>query len=162
MRSAIEAGWRPPPPFATHGEVGEEVACSPTAMREWLLAEPGEITSANSSGKHDSSTGSLDDGSWTSQAAKSCKNTSPARRAWPGGKMTSNAATALSHFLKRKAIQPSAQLQRAHQMAKVLLPPLTAEERVAHLRPPTAKGADPPEWLAKLATDAPQGENFWG
>jgi hypothetical protein len=161
MRTAIAAGWRPPPPFATHGGVGEEVACSPTAMREWLLAEPGEVTSTDNGQAHDSSSGSNDDSSRTGQQVNQLKATLPARRAWPGGKTTSNAAAALSRFMERKTIEPSAMLQRACQLAQVHLPPLTAEERVENLRPPTAAGTDPPEWLTKLAADAPQGEHFW-
>ena len=137
------------------------MACSPTAMREWLLAEPGKVTSTDRRCAHNGSSGSNDDSSRTGQEVIQHKTTLPARRAWPGGKTTSNAAAALSRFMERKTIEPSAMLQRACQLAQVHLPPLTAEERVENLRPPTAAGTDPPEWLTKLAADAPQGEHFW-
>ena len=33
-RARVEGGWTPGPPFATHGDVGANALCSPTAMQE--------------------------------------------------------------------------------------------------------------------------------
>lgn len=41
MRSRVADGWVPGLPFATHGEVGANAQCTPTAMREWIAAVPG-------------------------------------------------------------------------------------------------------------------------
>jgi hypothetical protein len=41
-RTKIAGGWTPGPTFATHSDVGFNELCSPTAMREWLVAAPGE------------------------------------------------------------------------------------------------------------------------
>jgi hypothetical protein len=43
MRARVAAGWVPGPPFATHGDVGVNARCTPTAMREWLAAVPGDL-----------------------------------------------------------------------------------------------------------------------
>jgi hypothetical protein len=40
-RVKIAGGWTPGPTFATHGDVGFNSLCSPSAMREWLAAFPG-------------------------------------------------------------------------------------------------------------------------
>ena len=42
-RARVACGWVPGEPFATHGGVGANTLCTPTAMREWLLAVPGDL-----------------------------------------------------------------------------------------------------------------------
>jgi hypothetical protein len=72
MRARVEGGWTPGPPFATHGDVGINALCSPTAMREWIAVVPGKWLVAQ-----------------------------PARRAWQGGVISSNQAAAGQAFAAR-------------------------------------------------------------
>ena len=71
-RAKVEGGWTPGPPFATHGDIGANALCTPTAMREWLAAVPG---------------------AWL--------DSPPARRAWEGGSLSSNRAAAVKAFAGR-------------------------------------------------------------
>ena len=131
-------------------------------MREWLLTEPGQVVGTDDDCDHESNNGGSGSSGRTGQSMGHKEATMSARKAWPGGKTTSNASEALSCFMKRKAVEPSALLRRACETANVFLHPMTTKERVESLRPPTAAGASPPAWLARLAEDAPQGEHFWG
>jgi hypothetical protein len=42
LRAKVAGGWIPGPPFATHGDVGSNSWCTPSAMREWIAAAPGD------------------------------------------------------------------------------------------------------------------------
>jgi hypothetical protein len=75
LRTKVAAGWVPGPPFATHGDVGVNALCTPTAMREWLAAAPG--------GRLAQPLG---------------------RRAWEGGASTSNRDEATAAFALRSPV----------------------------------------------------------
>lgn len=133
LREKVLGGWRPGPPFATHGSVGANDLCSPSAMREWIAAEPGAMIEPAASA---------------------------ARKAWPGGPMTSNKAAATEAFRVRQAGAQGSGLGKAAGLP-IAVPSLTVNRRIEELRPSAAAGCAVPQWIPRFAAAAAAGENLW-
>jgi hypothetical protein len=122
-RAKLSKGWRPGPPFATHGAIGANKLYTPTVLREWLTIEPGD---------------------WVTFSTSSSQ--------WADGPVIEDhEAARLAHLLA---------LGLAH--VTVVRPlHLSVHEHVEALRPSTAQGVTPPEWLRRHAAHAQVGEDFW-
>jgi len=146
-------GKVPPPPFRTNGGVGKDGDFSLSAVREWLRRASRPVGSVDEDGLTDKEASEVRD--WLVEPRLG------ARRAWPGGKMTSNAEEALAQFAKRKQ-------RRAQTPAPPVEGPWTREQMLGDsaetflekMRPEGE--ADTPAFVQRLkegALDA--AEDFW-
>ena len=146
-------GQVPPPPFRTNGGVGKDGDFSLSAVREWLRRASRPVGSVDEDGLADKEASEVRD--WLVEPRLGAK------RAWPGGKMTSNAEEALAQFAKRKQ-------RRAQTPAPPVEGPWTREQMLGDsaetflekMRPEGE--ADTPAFVQRLkegALDA--AEDFW-
>lgn len=52
LRAKVAGGWNPGPPFGTHGRVGANELCSPSAMQEWIAAISDEVLESTCNTAH--------------------------------------------------------------------------------------------------------------